>query len=73
MREHRTLFNEKIKYSAVFIDGVKLVPLEFLLPLKLGFTRAYLYVEYETAFRKFEKKLKNPTYSKLIKEKKWNI
>ena len=49
-------FNKAVKYSTRYIGGEKLVPIEQVVPLKLGYRKSQKYVPYEDALSKFMKK-----------------
>jgi hypothetical protein len=60
--ELKYLFNKKIKFSALYIKGKKLIPYAQILDLKLGYKKPSYkigvkeYVFYDIAFDRFKRK-----------------
>jgi len=59
----RYIFNTEINFSAIYRDGVKMIPVKNLKNLKLGIGKRE-YVEYSKAFIKFQNKMKEEKYAR---------
>jgi hypothetical protein len=64
MPEIKGIFNRGIKFSALYKDGILMIPVKNLKNLKLGNLGKGEYVQYQKAFLRFQNRMKEDSYAK---------